>query len=261
MAEVALFPTVPKRTPSGWPIRPVGGSEVCSEIADWLFISKEERPLPYMSYSRDGYRWIFAVSKWLLEDLHASEKSLHLRAERDRLNEILAACKILRSKTAAYTGTQGHLEQVVSDCGFFSAVRTGSELLFKQVQASDIVDKPLEALSSIVTKALNDLETLASLGRDRDTIFEKVYGNPRRTLAVRCALWLIGARGLKGAPPTVGGPVEELMSRIWRHATGTDAPLGFDRLAKEGARLARTEAGQAMMRRDGKWAKKLSMQP
>ena len=264
MGQVKQLPNATRRSPAGWPIRPVGGGDKCGEIARWLFPSMEQRSLPELiSNNADAYRWVYAVATFLLEDLRMEEKSLHLADERARLEGIVDLASKLRSKIRAYEGATGHLAHVAASTGFLKLMALPGGIAYERVAPHEILGRPLDELEKRAEAALAELEKIGRPGRDKDKLSTRVYGSPRKALAVRCAILLVAARGLKGAPISYGGPVAELSERIWEFATGQRLNSDFSRLAKEAAKVAREEgeSGRKRLRRDARQAEKLSLVP
>lgn len=223
----------------GWPDRPAGEPSECKRIADWLLPHGTRRSPTYlMANSAEAARWVHTVATSLLNELHDNSRSPPQSDEIQWLDDIEKTAALLKKQLsrAKYTaaGPEGLLRRVAVESGFGKQRVDRAGVSYEMVDWDVVLDRPLTVLISKAADVRKRLEKVPKKGPSN--LHGRVFGDPRLSLAERCAWLLRDSRGKKGAPATDDGPVFKLAAMIWTYATGTDAEsYNLGNFVKDGA--------------------------
>ncbi len=226
----------------GWPTNPVGGSDYCQELADWLFLAGEDRPLfakMGMPDIASAHRSIYGVACFLIEELRLREHSRTLRNERELLSNILNLSKDLSKSLHNYRQSYDPLKLVAQKSGFFTLALVEGKMEQRRITKDEILEIPLQILGETVSDILSEIDFVSGKGRPRDKVAERAFGSPETNLVERAACLLAFARGADAVSATEGGLVADFAGKLWRFAVGTEPGTAFDRKAKDAVQAAR----------------------
>jgi hypothetical protein len=98
---------------------------------------------------------------------------------------------------------------------------------------------PLHFVEQVAKQVAADLAVDASKG-GKATLHDRQRGNPRTALAIACGRWMADVRrGPLNISVSESGELAELTARVWKFATGTEAPSGLGFHAKKAAQKLR----------------------
>jgi hypothetical protein len=172
--------------------------------------------------------------------LHASARSPTLAEHRERLLSIQADAKRLRNRLVGLDRPQGVLLWTAKYSMFYVRRIRGPRVHFEPAGRHEILHTPLSAFDKSISQELERLTKDIKSGAGHQRLYERLFDDPRLSLAMRCASLLREARGERAAPATEGGAVHKLMDALWRSTTGLDPEdYNLGAYAKKGAIEAR----------------------
>jgi hypothetical protein len=225
----------------GWPPRPLGNQSDIAAIVDWLIPGDFNPALRIAIRSpTDAADFVRKIAVELLADLRSAAHSPKLRDAQEKLLDIQKAARDLDRMLASVSGPHGLTRIVALECGFFRQAATPAGVDYELVDWDNILARPLRALTEKARQYEKELRESAKLGAGRQRLHERLFGDPRLSLAHGCALLLRECRAGEEGPVPPTRLILELMQKIWAYATGEQAPEDLlEHAAEEGAKAAR----------------------
>jgi hypothetical protein len=223
MATQAGRKSDPLEAPAGgWPLRPIGTPAELRFAAKWLWsIPPRGANCHAEDNIRSFERQIYGLSCALLHDLNNREMLTTKRQHLDLLNEIVTlACK-LRQRLEVVDGENGPLRLFALQSIFYRYAPDFRYPMPNMINLEEFLRFPLDVLIEIAAAQIEDIQTVAP-GAGHQRLHDRLFGDPRFALAVRCAALMAELYRPPAVKSTIGGAVHQLMNRIWTLATGLD---------------------------------------
>ena len=182
----------------------------------------------------------------LLRDLESRDRLPKKSESVARLRELIASAQRLRLALKHFGGNFGLLAFVANRTAFFEQVLPPKRVEYPLVQWHSILNRPLYYLEQLAVDELATLEELAA-GAGHLRLHDRLYGDPRQSLAIRAACMVADWGGNDAVKATENGLVHRIVNMVWSLATGLD-PEDYNLAAfvKKGVREWRR------LRREGK---------
>lgn len=170
---------------------------------------------------RDAALHVQRLGTQLLDDLKSRSRLPTKLEQAERLRDINKTAKKLLSQLNFFQDPTGLLRLVAVESGFFQPVRFKNGPGYELVDWDIILAKPLALLAEI---SANNLETLdkAIKGAGHQRLHDRLFGDPRLSLAVRAAWLITECRGADAVKSTENGMLHRLVNEVWHYATGLD---------------------------------------
>jgi nucleotide-binding universal stress UspA family protein len=230
---------------------PVGTSADLIEIAAWIDPDVAAEPRNELAGHLHG------IAIYLLGELAASADGRTTRDEIDRYDRIARAAADLRAALDGQSSPGrllGPIAQSISRVAAEKTKRHKSKVESPVATRADALTSNLDATHSICLPGWSDdahplavIERIAKQvaadlvvvgGRGGGNLHARTRKRPETAFGVACGELL--AKQLH-EPPSISetGKLHDLMTRVWRYATGAEPPPGLGHHAKEAARRIR----------------------
>ncbi len=226
--------------PGGWPAAPCGSDAERLTFAKWLWAR------PAVGSERvesDGPETVAAVLKQhaalLLNDLRNRADLPTMTDHRDRLQEVAATARKLRSQLRHFSGPEGVLRFRATQSAHARNAALSRLLKPYGFDFLEHLEPVLAVLEEVAdTEAATLQDQVGGAGRHR--LHDRLFGDPRNGLAVRSAHVVYMLCGPQGVRATDGGTVHRVMDHVWADATGRiPDECGIGDFLKKGIRAFR----------------------
>lgn len=235
---------------------PVGTSADLIEIAAWIDPDLPAEPSNELTGQLHG------IAIYLLAELAASADGRTTWDEIDRYGRVARAASDLRAALDGQSSPGrlvGPIAQSISrvaaekakrqeaKAGSLAANRAGADAFLSNLDAAHSIclpgwsddTHPLAVIERFAKQVAADLAVVG--GRGGGKLHARTRKRPETAFGVACGLLL--AKQLH-EPPSISeaGKLHDLMTRVWKFATGAEPPPGMGHHAKEAARRVRNKS-------------------
>jgi hypothetical protein len=222
----------------GWSERAVLARKERMGVAKWIWsIPPGDDATRYSIESvHTVERGLYSLAATLLDDLRNRDSLPTKREHVNRLNDISRTARRLQSQIQYISGAHNILRLVAVQSAFF---RYQNHLMIKNrepqlVDFDEVLAVPLAILVQLATEQAADIATAAP-GAGHQRLHDRLFGDPRSSLAIRAAATVAELCGSAAVKSTDGGVVHRVMNLAWMDGYGS-RPRGLQssRISQEG---------------------------